>query len=158
MDLGAETQARGRLLPELLNDPERHLAALLTDVRREGLAHSPSVRIGGGPMAPLEVEIAATLLADGDQECIGLTLHRTAASWTAAAAPDRLTVALQTLMGRVGELPLNELMRQAAGLAERHAVEAALRRAAHDMRIAAAMLGLDDQDLAQRLRRLGIDP
>ncbi|MFO1337372.1 MAG: PAS domain-containing protein [Burkholderiaceae bacterium] len=155
---GTESQARGRPLTELLNDPERHLAALMADVRREGLAHSASVRVGGGLMAPIEVEVAAALLADGDQECIGLTVHRTAASWAAPAAPDKLTIAMQTLMERVGELPLNELMRQAAGLAVRHAVEAALRRAAHDMRIAAAMLGLDDQDLAQRLRRMGIDP
>lgn len=155
---GTEAQARGRSLAELLVDPERHLAALMADVRREGLATSPAVRIGGGPTPQIEVEMAAALLADGDQECIGFTFHRTASSWAAPGVPDKLTIALQTLMERVGELPLHELMREAAGLAERHAVEAALQRAAQDLRVAAAMLGLDDQDLAQRLRRMGIDP
>lgn len=155
---GSEAQARGRPLTELMGDPERQLASVLADVRREGLAANRSVRVGGG-VAPLaEIEIAAALLADGDQECIGLTLHRNQPAGPAAGVPDKLTLAVQTLLERVGELSLNEVMRQAAELAERHAVEAAMHRAARDMVAAAALLGLDEQDLVQRLRRLGIEP
>lgn len=153
---GSESQVSGQPLTECIGDPERQLASLLADVRRDGLARARSVRLGGGQVSPFEVEVSAALLADGDQECIGLTLHRATSMPGELAAPDTLAGALQALVERVGQVPLVDLVRQAADLAERHAIEAALARVANDLGAAAAALGLDDKDLAHRLRRLGI--
>lgn len=153
---GVEAQVQGQPLSEALGDPDRQLAALMVAVRRDGLAQGLSVRVGASQAKAIDVEVTAALLADGDQECIGLTLRRSTRSATDDASPDPLAVALQDLIKRVGDLPLPELMRQAAELAERHAIEAAMRRAASELRAAATLLGLDDHDLALRLHRLGI--
>lgn len=152
-----ESQVSGQFLTDCIGDPERHLASLMADVRRDGLARAQSVRLGGGQASCFEVEVSASLLADGDQECVGLTLHRAASRPGAAAAPDSLAGALLALVERVGQVPLVDLVSQAADLTERHAIEATLARVANDLGAAAAALSLDDKDLAHRLRRLGID-
>ncbi len=145
-------QVQGQAVVELLGDPQRHLAALLAEVRRSGLVPQRTVWLGGGQGPLFEAEVAASLMADGDQECIGLTLRRL----REGPATEALPAALQRLVERVGHLPLADLVRQAADLTERHAIEAALRKAADDLGGAAALLGLDEVDLAQRLHRLGL--
>lgn len=150
--------AIGRTLVDVLGDPQRALAALLAEVRREGIAQSASLIVGAaGNCLPLQV--SASLLAEGDQECIGITLRRVDALTGGATAPDGLdglARQLEQLLGRVGELPLADLMREAAALAERHAIRTALRRSA-DAAGAAAMLGIPDDELRQRVQRLGSD-
>lgn len=146
-----EMQVQGAALTDLLGDPQRNLAALLAEVRKAGLAFASAALLGGGNAETFEVEAAAALMTDGDQECIGLTLRRHTGAGSAA-----LPAALRSLVERVGSLPLTELLQQAVELTERHAIEAALRRAADDVRGAAKLLGLDDADLAQRLVRLGL--
>ncbi|MEK8031260.1 PAS domain-containing protein [Ideonella sp. DXS29W] len=153
---GVEAQVRSQLLTDALGDPDRRLAALMVDVRRDGLAQASGVSIGHAPGQVFGVEVCAALLADGDQECIGLTLRRVALTSGDEAPSDKLAAALRGLIERVGELPLPELMQQAAELAERHAIESAMHRAASELRAAARLLGLNDHDLALRLQRLGI--
>ena len=141
----------GRDVRELLGDPQRHLAALLADARRGGLVRRPSLRLGGGRRPAFECFAQAALVNDGDQECIGLTL--------VPAAPDKadcLRTALLAVLDQAGELALPELMRRVSDLAERHAVETALRRTADGRGDAAALLGLSEDDLAERLQRLGL--
>ena len=139
----------GRSLVEMLGDPQRHLAAMLVEARRVGLVQRPAVLLGGGADPTYEIHATATLIADGDQECIGLVLQRFELS-----QGDTLAAALATLVENVGATPLAELMQRASEAAERAAVETALRRAADDLRAAAVLLGISDGDLAQRLLRL----
>ena len=141
----------GRSLVEMLRDPQRHLAALLVDARRVGLVQRPAVLLGGGADPTYEIHATATLIADGDQECIGLVLQRFELS-----QGDTLAAALASLVENVGSTPLAELMQRASEAAERAAIETALRRAADNLRAAATLLGISDGDLAQRLRRLGL--
>jgi PAS domain-containing protein len=145
------TSIDGRLLVEMLGDPQRHLAALLVEARRVGLVQRPAVLLGGGAAPTYEIHATATLIADGDQECIGLVLQRFESS-----QGDTLAAALATLVENVGATPLAELMQRASEAAERAAVETALRRAADDLRSAATLLGISDADLGQRLLRLGL--
>jgi len=88
---------------------------------------------------------------DGDQECIGLTLVPASPSRT-----DSLRAALMALLDQTGEVPLGELVRRASELTERHAVETALRRTADGRGDTAALLGVSDSDLVERLERLGL--
>ena len=141
----------GRSLADLLGDPQRHLAGLLVEARRVGLVQRPAVLLGGGAGPAYEIHATATLIADGDQECIGLVLQRFESS-----QGDALAAALATLVDHVGVTPLAELIRRAGEAAERAAVETALRRAADDLRATATLLGISEGDLEQRLLRLGL--
>ena len=140
----------GRGVCELLGDPQRHLAALLVDVRRDGLTDRPAVQLGGGQVPIFTAEVSASLLTEGDQERIGLTLRPVepglAGHWIAA---------LHGLVNQVGALSLGELMRRAADLAERQAIDVALRRASASPTAAAKLLGIGEDELAERLKRLG---
>lgn len=153
--------AIGRLVIEALGDPERALAALLAEVRREGIAELATLVVGGAGIEALTLEATASLIAEGDQECIGLTLRRVGSAALPAArsegiGPVELVQGLDQLLGRVGELPLAELMQQAARLAERHAISLARQRSTDD-RAAAALLGIPDAELRDRMHGLGLD-
>lgn len=152
--------AVGRLVVEAMGDPQRALAALLAEVRREGIAELGWLVVGGGSAVLLRLEATASLIAEGDQECIGLTLRRlgTAAA-VAPLADDEGLVALVDglgrLLGRGGELPLTEAL-AVARRAERHVIALARRRGGDD-RAAAALLGIPDAELRERMHRLGLD-
>ena len=141
----------GRGVCELLGDPQRHLASVLADARRGGLVRRPALLLGGGRSPSFECVAQAALMNDGDQECIGITLVPAKPSRT-----DSLRAALLALFDQTGELPLLELIRRASELTERHAVESALRRSADGRGETAALLGLSEADLAERLARLGL--
>ena len=146
-------RVEGHGICELLGDPQRHLAAVLADARRGGLVRRPALLLGGGVARTFECFVQAALMSDGDQECIGLTLVPASPS-----RADTLRAALLALADQTGELPLVELLRRTCELTERHAVETALRRTADGRGDTAALLGLSDDDLAQRLVRLGLAP
>ena len=141
----------GRSLCELLGDPRRHLAAMLVEARHGGLVRRTDLMLGGGRMPTFECFAQAALMNDGDQECIGLTLVPASPSRT-----DSLRTAMLALLDQAGELPLLELVRRTSELAERHAVETALRRTADGRGDTAALLGLSEDDFAERLKRLGL--
>lgn len=145
-----EASVSRRALVDLLGDPQRQLAAVLAEVRRDGLSHCAKAHIGVSGCAQFVVDVSAALLTDGDQECIGITLRRAKDS-----PPESLPMALQRLVERVGQIPLAEILRQATELAERHAIDSALRHAANDPRVAAAFLQIDQDELSERIQRLG---
>ena len=149
----------GRALVEVLGDPQRSVAALLAEVRREGIAEMGAL-VAGGSRGLMQLRVTAALIAEGDQECIGLTLRRVGGAGPVAVGPDisRLAGELGRLLERVGEFPLDELMRQAAAVAERHAVASALARCGDDLNAAAALLGIPDAALQERVQRLGLNP
>ena len=152
--------ALGRLVIEALGDPQRALAALLSEVRREGIAELDSLVVGGVGVELQRLEATASLIAEGDQECIGLTLRRLGVAAAVAATEDEgllaLVEGLGRLLGRGTELPLTEVL-DAARAAERHAIVLARRRSGDD-RAAAALLGIPDAELRERMHRLGLAP
>lgn len=152
--------AIGRPVVEALGDPQRALAALLAEVRREGIAELGSLVVGGAGVEVQRLEATASLIAEGDQECIGLSLRRMG---TVAAAPVdgdegllALVEGLGRLLGRGTDLPLTEVL-EAARAAERHAIVLARRRSADDQ-AAAVLLGIPNAELQERMHRLGIVP
>ncbi len=148
----AEADAvEGRAVADLLGDPQRHLAALFVDARRGGLVRRSAMLLGGGRVPTFECLAQAALMHDGDQECIGLTLVPASPSRT-----DSLRSALLALLDQTGEVPLRDLVRRVSELTERHAVETALRRFPDHHGDTAALLGVSDDDLAERLKRLGL--
>jgi transcriptional regulator with GAF, ATPase, and Fis domain len=134
---------------------ERPLTTLLPQVRRDGLVRKiPSwIKVAHAPVA--RVEISAALLTEGDQECIGFTIHRVEVLRDLDRSPYELNLAIQQLTAQVGKLALPALMRQVAEMAERHFVHTAMLQAANDAAGAATALGISHDDLLQRMQRLG---
>jgi transcriptional regulator PpsR len=140
----------GQLLGELLQGASGSLAALLSRARLEGMAQAPALTLGGRGALQCEAEATAMLLTDGDQERIGVCLLPQGLTRT-----DALTLALQDLVAQ-GQ-PLTALLRQVATLTEQHAISNALQHTGGNLTASASLLGLDAAELAQRLRRLGLD-
>lgn len=132
VNLPDETAARGRFLSDWVGQPDRPLPQLVAQVRREGIVRrssSWSWPAPGGLAQP--VEVSAMLLTEGDQECIGFTIHPLAsdAPPDAAALPEALTEGMALLAAQVGVLPLPDVLREATALVEQHFRKLAARRA-----------------------------
>jgi transcriptional regulator PpsR len=153
VELRSEADAKGHALADWLGGPERPIEALVSQVRRHGVVRR-FVSAAKPARAPVEpVEVSATLLTEGDQECIGFTIHREASSGSGAALlPEGLRQGLEHLVGQLGGLPLPALVREAAALVERQFIELALERSAGNTAAAALLLGIGREQLvlAQR--------
>jgi transcriptional regulator PpsR len=154
-----ETQVKGRRLEEALGSLSSLMPGLLAEVRRRGLAGPLNARVGDGPLPPLEIDIVATLLEEGDQECIGFTLRpREARPLPMQLSVDELAQAFAQLTSLLGSVPLADLMTEATHLAERHLVKSALEHAHGNRAIAAEVLGIGVTDLGLRMRHLDLLP
>ncbi|MFM2119719.1 MAG: transcriptional regulator PpsR [Pseudomonadota bacterium] len=149
-----EQQVRGRLMGDVLGDPQRRLAQLIAEVRRLGIASQVRVSLGT-PLQPLEVEVSAALLDEGDQVCIGLTLRRTETPTGLRPVGD-LVQAIELLTAQLGNVSLPELMQEASFAAERHLMRTALTRVQGDLVAAADWLGITPESLILRAQRHGL--
>jgi transcriptional regulator PpsR len=133
---GSEKQVTNEPLMNWLGLEDRPLAALVAQVRRDGIVRQVRafLRHAGGHSGPQReaaraVEVSATLLTEGDQECIGFTIHPI----TEGAAPgagavgvslsehaEALRSGIEALAAQVGERALADLVVDATALAERH--------------------------------------
>ncbi|MCZ8108330.1 MAG: transcriptional regulator PpsR [Burkholderiales bacterium] len=135
-------------------------ASVLDEVRRQGFVQRVRARLRTGDGTGVPVELSATMLADQeDAACIGFSLRHADAD--ADLLPDswalRARRETRALLARVGELPLPDLLQQAAALAERHFVARALALADGDGDRAAHLLGLERGALDARLGPKGPD-
>ncbi|RYY96362.1 MAG: hypothetical protein EOO24_21315 [Comamonadaceae bacterium] len=69
-------------------------------------------------------------------------------------SPYALNLAIQQLTLKVGTVPLHDLMLQAASIAERHFLLAALAQSGNDVGEAARFLGITQDELVARRQRL----
>ena len=156
----AEAQVIGRGLAELLGDSQHALLSILAEARRHGIAEKRLAVVGHTNSQRCDVEISAAILAEGDQERIGLTLRRVDIAVTGTAnAPQQLgelAKAIDGLATQIGQLPLAELLQEASDIAERHLIDEAFKRSQHDSTKAAQLLGISLDNLALRVRYLGI--
>jgi hypothetical protein len=75
--LGSESRAKGQSLTHWIGLADEPLAALVAKVRRDGIARHVGASFRRQAAPPAQIEIAAALLTEGDQECIGFTIHPT---------------------------------------------------------------------------------
>jgi transcriptional regulator PpsR len=175
-----ERWLQGRSIAEVLGDEQRQWAALLARVRARGVVSQARLLLRVPGEAPVNADVAATLLAEGEQEQIGFTLRRfdeapavtaptraetaVAATATAAAAADAnadpgraaqlLAQDLSPLLLRMGHVGLPELLAQATEVAEAHLIQAALRKSGDSVEAAAALLNLPTAALLARMQHL----
>ncbi len=147
----------GHTLAELLGDPRGQWSAALAEARRGGLAEMRRVAAGDAS-DPLALEVSIAMVADGDQECLGLTMRRI--DQRLEALPPQvgeLAAAIDRLAAQVGLTTLPELLQETTDLAERHLLDAALARTQGDRLQAAQLLGIGVDNLWLRLRHHGLD-
>ncbi|RYF39272.1 MAG: transcriptional regulator PpsR [Comamonadaceae bacterium] len=142
--MNTEAAVKGRPLMDWIGMSDAHFSSLLGQVRGHGIARRFESRLLSADARMVPVELSAALLTEGDQECIGFTIHQEPdpAGRVLAAEADTLSRAVEQLSARVGSAPLPELLRLAANLMERHFISVALERTEGNPTAAAAMLGV----------------
>ncbi len=153
VNLAHETEAKGQMLMDWLGLADRPLTSLVPQVRRDGIARRIESWVKPARSPAARVEISAALLTEGDQECIGFTIHRVAGDTPRQSElADALHAGLEQIALKLGAMPLPEMLRQASALAERQFMQAALRRAGGDLTAAAGLLGVSRASLVRRQR------
>jgi PAS domain S-box-containing protein len=137
--VAGEAELKGRPLMNWVSLADQPLAALVAKVRRDGIARRIESWVRHGAAQPVQVDISAALLTEGDQECIGFTIRTVARSAKPpgfdAEAGDALSVLLragiEALGTRLDEPTLAALMRDAAALLGMSAEQLSQRALAH---------------------------
>jgi PAS fold len=150
LQLHNEDDARGRPLVDWLGTSDRPLDELISQVRRRGVVRRFSATAKPARGAAEKIDVSAALLTEGDQECIGFTIHRaTAAGPAPEPLPQPLREGLELLASRLGELPLAVLLHDTHVLAEQHFIRLALARSSGNAEAAALLLGVGRERIAQ---------
>ncbi len=155
----SEAQVRGHALEQWVGSEKSSFAALLQTVRAQGVARRVESRIRCEAQVA-SVEISAALLTEGDQECIGFTIH-CVSRFSAAQEPgaaQALHAAISRLAESLGEQFLPELLREARVQVEHFLIESAWQRSGNDAAQAAALLGISRESLLRRRRRTAAEP
>ena len=152
----SETALRGRALPELMGDDDGAWRALIERVHHRGFAAREALAVRQSPGGALPVDVTATLLPEGEQECLGFTLRLAGSLADAATSEIGRDLALAGFVERIGQLTLDELLEDVRLQAERQLLVASLERAGQVLPAAAALLGLTPYALMRRLRRHGL--
>ena len=175
VNLSVEAEVEHQPLMGWLGLDDAPLAALLTKVRRDGIVRRFESWVRPAGRSAARVEISAALLTEGDQECIGFTIHR-----TALRGPQPLTLAsenavpvagvshipsgspldqalrhgIEQIASQLDEPDLAAALRETSALVERHFVQLALRRSDGDEAAAADLLGISPARLVRLCRQL----
>jgi transcriptional regulator PpsR len=153
-----EARLRGQLLADALGGDALQWATLLARVRARGIVGEATVTLRPAGSPALVASVSAALLAEGDQEHIGFTLRRAAATGAHVGSSAELAQDMGQLAGNVGRMTLEELLGEASRMAEVHFIQAALRTAAGRMDAAAEILRVSTPQLAERMQQLGLPP
>jgi transcriptional regulator PpsR len=141
--MNTEAAVKGRPLMDWIGVSDDQFANLLAQVRRQGIARRFESHLLSTDARMSAVKLSAALLTEGDQECIGFTIHQEAQpAARAEGGNDTLALAMEQLSARVGSSPMPELLRLAAHLLERHFISVALDRTEGDAAAAAGLLGV----------------
>lgn len=149
-------QLKGRRIGAVLPGLAPHLPQLISEVQRRGLAGPLPVLLQAPAMS---VEVVATMLDEGDQACIGLTLRTLRQPVLSTEnLDDELVLELAQLTARLGEAKLTDLVLNASQMIERHFLKVAFERANGSAEVAAKLLGLPVPVLERQLFELGLKP
>jgi transcriptional regulator PpsR len=151
-----EDHVKGRLLAEVLGDPQLQWQALLARVRARGIIGRATVQLQLAGMPLLNADVSATLLDEGDQECVGLTLRPVAGPPAPFGWAQELALEITALEAQLGRCALPDLLAEASRRVESHLIQAAIRAAAGRLDVAAAALRIGTDTLLLRMGRLGV--
>lgn len=143
-----EADVKGRALMDWVGVSQEQFASLLSQVRRQGITGRIATHLLSGDAQVNQIQLSAALLTEGDQECIGFTIHHVAQ--TQDCLPDSsadLRLAFEKLSGQIGRVPLPELLSLASAAMERHLVGLAMTQSGGDASAAAILLNGNQESL-----------
>lgn len=139
--MSTEADIKGRALMDWVGVSDEQFALLLSQVRRQGIAGRMASHLLAGDAQFSRIELSAALLTEGDQECIGFTIHAVVGSLAPLQDPSSdLQLAFEKLSGKIGSVPLPELLSLASALMERHFISVAMTQSGGDANAAAILL------------------
>lgn len=161
VQVSAESTIQGQSLDRWLDGAGVDLRVLIANARQHGVMRRFSTVLRDEQGHQVDIELAAVNLPDEDPPGFGF-LIREASRWHttgAEAVTDPSQVAgrsVDQLTELVGRVPLKELVREAADVIERLAIEAALKLTDDNRALASDLLGLSRQSLYIKLHRYGL--
>jgi transcriptional regulator PpsR len=161
VQVSAESTIQGQSLDRWLDGAGVDLRVLMANARQHGVMRRFSTVLRDEQGHQVEIELAAVNLPDENPPGFGF-LIREAPRWHAGgpeAPTDSSQVAgrsVDQLTELVGRVPLKELVREAADVIERLAIEAALKLTGDNRALASDLLGLSRQSLYIKLHRYGL--
>jgi hypothetical protein len=151
-----EAQLKGIVLPDLVGDQFGGWTAVIKRARSTGIVPQAPLNIAAAGRPSLPVNVTATLMPEGEQECVGLLVRPRYAAHVGAPSAERLLQQLTALSSRLGQMSLADLLLEVQGIAEAHLVQAAMQRAGGSLAVAAAMLSMSPESLMLLTHRLGL--
>jgi transcriptional regulator PpsR len=154
--MASDSRLRGVQLAEALGGDLLQWSTLLARVRTRGIVGQATVSLRPAGSPALLASVSAALLAEGDQEHIGITVRLDAATSAPVGSTEELRQDMGQLASHLGQLSLDELLGEASRMAELHFVQAAVRSAGGRIEAAAEMLRVNPRQLAARMQALGL--
>ena len=143
-----EAEVKTRPLSDWISVSDDQFATVMQEVRHFGIARRMSSQLLSGNATCSNVEVTAALLTEGEQECIGFTLHAVAGSVEKfSPSTDQLRVAIEELTARIGIETLPDLLRKASTMLERYFICSAMEREGDNPKAAADLLGIRMEQL-----------
>lgn len=139
--MATEAEVKGRALMDWVGVSDEQFSSLLSSVRTQGITGRIASQLLSGDARVIRIELSAALLTEGDQECIGFTLHEVPATRDAlTASGDQFQLELEQLSVQIGSVALPELLSLANLIVERHFVGMAMEKSGGDVDAAAILL------------------
>ena len=152
-----ENAAQGETIDRWVGKSSVDFSVLLTNLRQYRSLKLFSSVVRGEHGSPVDVEISAVVVGDGDTEGLGFAIRNVGRRIGGEIdLHSQIPRSRDQLTGLIGRVPLKELVRETTDVIERMCIEAALKLTGDNRATAAEMLGLSRQSLYVKLRRFGL--
>lgn len=147
----------GRMADNWLGRSGVDLSVLLSNLKQERVIRRFTSVLRSDHGVSTDIEISATRLEHANQHHNVLFIRDIARRITSDnPITEQLPRSIEQITGRVGRLPLKELVRESTDVIEALCIEAALKLTSNNRASAAEMLGLSRQSLYTKLNRYDI--
>ena len=150
VEMGSEMAVIGERLRRWMSRPGADLPVLLQSVERNGAVRLFTTTVTGEFGAEMNVELSAVGNTAPNAATFGIVMRDVSQRLGEGGNAD---AGLNGLMGKIGEKPLHELVRETTDRVERHYIDAALAMTRNNRTAAAGLLGLSRQSLYVKLHR-----
>jgi transcriptional regulator PpsR len=152
-----EAHAHGETIDRWIGKSSVDFSVLLTNLRQNKSLKLFSSVVRGEHGSPVDVEISAVVVGDGDPETFGFVIRNVGRRIGGELdLHPQIPRSREQLAGLIGRVPLKELVRETTDVIERMCIEAALKLTGDNRATAAEMLGLSRQSLYVKLHRYGL--
>jgi len=152
-----ETHVQGETIDRWVGKSSVDFGVLLTNLRQYRSLKLFSSVVRGEHGSPVDVEISAVVVGDGETESLGFAIRNVGRRIGGELdMHSQIPRSREQLAGLIGRVPLKELVRETTDVIERMCIEAALKLTGDNRATAAEMLGLSRQSLYVKLRRFGL--